>query len=661
MNFFEHQAQARKNTGRLVALFTLTVVLIIIACYIPGLMLVSYLDFKTGGDDFRFSWWQWDVLGWVAGVSIGVIAIGSLWKVHSLAGGGAVVAARLGGKLVNPRTDDPDERRLRNVVEEMAIASGIAVPLVFVLNEEDGMNAFAAGFTPNDAAIAVTRGCLKTLKRDELQAVIAHEFSHILNGDMRLNIRLIGLVHGILAIGLIGATLMHTGASGSHYRSRRRGGGGGVLLMLAIAVMLLVIGYVGVFFGRLIKAAVSRQREFLADASAVNFTRNPDGMAGALKKIGGNRRKAKLDTPAAEEASHIFFGNALRKPLFAANALATHPPLAERIRRIDPSFDGEFPTVKMPTPGDRAPTRKTAAVSGFRPSDTVTVDPSQVVNQVAAPTIDHLAYGAALIASVPVPIRTAAYDPVGAVAVIYALLLDSDEAERQRQLDLLREHSEPIYVQETERLQSKVTSLHPGLRLPLADLAVPALRELGPEQYATFCTDVRHLVAADRMLSVFEFALQKLLLRRLAPHFGRLDRKDVRYKAFNPLLPDCLMVLSFLTRVGHRDVQAAGSAFETAVSRLPKTAAPRQPLSVLPVESCTFKALDRALDRLALASPVIKERVVDACARCVLADGTVTVKEAELLRAVTDALGCPLPPFLPSPGKSLTRSPSGRG
>ena len=224
------------------------------------------------------------------------------------------MAGQLGGRLVNPHTNDPDERKLLNVVEDMAIASGVAVPLVFVLNDEKGINAFAAGFSPNDAAIAATRGCVQMLSRDELQGVIAHEFSHLLNGDMRLNLRLIGLVHGILVIGLIGKLMLRSGAEGSRYRSGRRSGGGAVIVIL-LGVTLAIIGYVGVFFGRLIKAAVSRQREFLADASAVNYTRNPDGIAGALKKIGGHPRQARLLAPAAEQASHMFFGNGLFKPI----------------------------------------------------------------------------------------------------------------------------------------------------------------------------------------------------------------------------------------------------------------------------------------------------------------------------------------------------------
>src|SRR5690606_28971990 len=250
--------------------------------------------------------------------------------------GGSVVAGLLGGLPVNPATDDPDERRLVNVVEEMAIASGVPVPAIYVLPGEESINAFAAGYGVHDAAVAVTRGALKHLTRDELQGVIAHEFSHILNGDMRLNIRLIGLLHGLLLLALIGRVLLR---SGGRSRGRRKEKGGSVQVAL-IGLGLVLLGYIGVFFGKLIKAAASRQREYLADAAAVQFTRNPEGIAGALKKIGALGAGSRIVHPRAEELSHLYFASGLRSSF--AGLFATHPPLVERIRRIDPSFSGDF-------------------------------------------------------------------------------------------------------------------------------------------------------------------------------------------------------------------------------------------------------------------------------------------------------------------------------
>ena len=578
MNFFAQQAHARRHTTQLVILFGLTVVLIILACYFPAVIIANYIDYKrVGMMKYEPTGWRLDVLGYAAAVAGSIILFGSLWKIWQMSGGGAVVAARLGGRVVDPSTTDPDERKLRNVVEEMAIASGIAVPEIFVLNEEKGINAFAAGFSPNDAAIAVTRGCIQTLNRDELQGVIAHEFSHIFNGDMRLNIRLIGLVHGILVIGLIGAGMMRAGAEGSRVRSSRQGGG--TLAIIMLGVIIAVIGYIGVFFGRVIKAAVSRQREFLADASAVDFTRNPDGIAGALKKIGGLSRRSILVSPAAEEASHLFFGNGLDEPVLFASLLATHPPIAERIRRIDPSFDGKFPRVepagtdyRIPTAG--IPTEAAAAAAPLGFQTTTRVDPARVIDQVAAPTIDHLAYGAALLGSLPATLRSAVREPTGAVAAVFALLLDKDEDERNRQIAILRKSAEPAVVEETLRQYPLSAMLFPGLKLPMAELAIAALRGLGPEQYEAFSRNVARLIASDRKVNIFEFALQKLLQRRLAPTFGKVDRQFVRYRALTPLLPDCRTVLSVLARLGSRDAEAARQAFTTAAGRLWKSPPP---------------------------------------------------------------------------------------
>ena len=301
MDFFERQDQARRSTRRLIAYFMLAVILIILSIYIAGITI--FFGFNVNADpELPFQWWNPDLFLWITGATLCVVVIGSLYKIFALSKGGEVVARWLGGRLIDSSTSDPQERRLLNVVEEMAIASGTPVPSVFLLEEEKSINAFAAGFTPADAVIGVTRGTLQILSREELQGVIAHEFSHILNGDMRLNIRLIGVLNGILVIAMIGYAILRSTRTSS---SKKNGGGA----VLAFGVALLIIGYVGVFFGKFIKSAVSRQREFLADASAVQFTRDPDGIAGALKKIGGLAHGSRIQNPKAEEMSHLFFSD----------------------------------------------------------------------------------------------------------------------------------------------------------------------------------------------------------------------------------------------------------------------------------------------------------------------------------------------------------------
>ena len=345
MDFFTHQDRARRNTRRLVALFVLAVIAIVAAVYLA--VVVFLMTTEAGEYISQGGLAAPQVLVPVVAGTLFVIAAGSGYKTLQLSEGGPAVARLLGGKPLDPNTREADERRVLNVVEEMAIASGTPVPEVYLLAQEQGINAFAAGRTPADAVVGVTEGTARHLSRDELQGVVAHEFSHILNGDMRLNLRLIGVIHGILVISMIGYFVMRSGGGSS--RGRKKGGAGAVVIL---GLALYVIGWIGVFFGRLIKAGVSRQREFLADAAAVQFTRNPLGISGALQKIGGLGAGSRIAHRRAEEASHLFFSNALKKSFLGLTA--THPPLEERIRRIDPSFDGTFPAVEYP-PGERKP------------------------------------------------------------------------------------------------------------------------------------------------------------------------------------------------------------------------------------------------------------------------------------------------------------------
>lgn len=329
MDFFAHQEQARKHTKVLVIYFVIAVLCIIASVYIASLLIFfsTHANQAPGVPPAEFVLWDPRLFLYVVLGTLGVVSIGSLYKTAALAKGGSAVAESLGGRLVNPDTSDPDERKLRNVIEEMAIAAGVPVPKIYVLDDEKTINAFAAGHTPDDAAIGVTRGCMTLLSREELQGVLGHEFSHILNGDMRLNLRVMGVIFGILCLAVIGRVLIYS-----------RGGGRGRNPMMFLGLALIVIGAIGMFFGRLIQAALSRQREFLADASSVQFTRNPAGLSGALQKIGGVG--SQVESAHAGEASHMFFENGMGKPFLGA--LATHPPLDERIRAIDPGWDGEF-------------------------------------------------------------------------------------------------------------------------------------------------------------------------------------------------------------------------------------------------------------------------------------------------------------------------------
>ncbi|HET8645656.1 MAG TPA: M48 family metallopeptidase, partial [Vicinamibacteria bacterium] len=305
MNFFESQDSARRRTRHLVFLFVLAVAAIVVSVW-AAVGIAAQAAAAKMETELPWNPWALESLGWVAAVTLVIVLTGSLYKTFALRSGGPAVARLLGARPLNPNTDDLKERRLMNVVEEMAIASGMAVPSVYVLDGEKGINAFAAGFAPADTVVAVTRGTLDYLSRDELQGVIGHELSHALNGDTRIKLKLMGVLHGILVIAILGRILVRVTSDTGRSRSRDSKGDPRIVIIL-FGLALLAIGYVGVFFGRLIKAAVSRQRELLADAAAVQFTRNPSGIAGALKKIGALAAGSKVENARAEEASHLFF------------------------------------------------------------------------------------------------------------------------------------------------------------------------------------------------------------------------------------------------------------------------------------------------------------------------------------------------------------------
>ena len=651
MDFFERQDQARRNTKLLVVYFILGVAMLIVAVYAAALGIFTGLSSRhhTGyGEEVQLVLWNPQLFLGAAVGTLAVIAMGSGFKTLELSQGGSTVATMLGGRLVAPTTSDPDERKLRNVVEEMAIAAGVPVPQIYLLPGEQGINAFAAGHSTSDAVVAVTAGAVRMLTRDELQGVIGHEFSHILNGDMRLNLRLMGIIFGILCLAVIGRVLLYTRSRSSKDKNP--------LPLLGLA--LIVIGWVGVLFGRLIQAAVSRQREFLADASAVQFTRNPAGLAGALKKIGGLDLGSKLQAAHAEEASHMFFGNGMGESFF--HLMDTHPPLAERIRAIDPGFDGSFPPVRIAAeerpaprvaPAQRAPLpfpfpglpRGQGGLAGLAPP---IIASQTVMANTGNPTPAHLRYAEGLRVSIPASLQTAAQEGLGASTVIYALLLSDDEAVRRKQLDELASAASPAVCQETLRVLPDVQAVATHAKLPLVDLALPGLRHMSPTQFQQFRTAVQKLVESDGEIDLFEYVIQKVVLRHLEPYFTQARKPAIQYYALKPLAPDCAILLSALAHLGHDEPGQIQFAFQQGAQLLSYAA--RVELWLLPEAECELAQVDEALNRLDQAVPQIKKNVLNACAQTVAADGVIQELEAELLRAIADTLDCPIPPFIPS-------------
>ncbi|MFW6272137.1 MAG: M48 family metallopeptidase [Desulfosalsimonas sp.] len=626
MDFFAQQDRARSKTFLLVVLFMLAVVFVIFAVY-AAVMAALFLF-----NPVFFDFYNLKLFLIIAGIAIAVIGIGTLIRIRALSGGGSYVAESLGGKLLEPSTRDPDERRVINVVEEMAIASGTPVPLVYLLENEDSINAFAAGFTPNDAVIGVTGGCCRRLTREELQGVIAHEFSHILNGDMLLNIRLMGLLGGIMAIAGAGKSVFR--GYGSRYRYRSAGRGGrGLVQIYVIAFFLIVVGYMGVLLGRLFQSAVSRQREYLADASAVQFTRST-GIADALKKIGGLSAGSKIKSPAADETCHMFFGKAV------GSIFATHPPLIKRIRKIEPAFTGDFEAVGAA--GAAASVISGGRQQFFSSKDgrEVSIDANAVANNVGTITSENIAQSAAILAAMPGSIRKETEDILGASALVCALLLDSDPEERKKQKEILKESSSYQLLRQLEKVETAVQGLEQELRLPLLDIVIPALRQMSHEQYAVFKEQIRGLIKADSKVTLFEFCLQEVLNHRLEAVFVRADSKGV-YKKITPLEKDVMLLLAALARVGHKDRTVAARAFYAALAVLPI-----ERKNVEMPETLSFKDLHTALKHFSMASFGVKKALFDACCQSVLFDGKVAVREAELLRAVSSAADIPVPPFM---------------
>ncbi len=636
MNFFEAQDSARRNTKSLVFFFILAVLSLIVFTNLLVMVLFGFL--KPGEQGVTLSviaaQFDWETFLLISAAVSFVILAGSAYKTMALSGGGTAVAESLGGRLISQSTTDLHERKALNVVEEMAIASGTPVPPVYLLEGEQGINAFAAGFTPGDAVVGLTRGTISYLTREELQGVIAHEFSHILHGDMRLNIRLIGILHGILLIGLIGYLIL---------RSVRGGSNKNAAPIMGLGLGLLIIGFTGTFFGNLIKASVSRQREFLADASAVQFTRNNAGIAGALKKIGGYAPGSELDSPEAPTMSHAYFSRGVSS--FMQSIFATHPPLDVRIKRVDPRWDGVFVPVTREVSESEPGAGQTKPASGTDAMKTAAagvVIASQILESVGRTTPEQLDYAVALVNDVPTDIRAAVHDPYGARAVIYCLIIDNKNADiRDKQLLRLKELGDAGIFELVSKLFGAVKALDIRFRLPLVDMALPSLRQLSEAQYRLFKENLLFLMQADKRIDLFEWSLQKILFHYLDAEFGRSGKKAAKYGSFNAVKEHVDVLMSMLVYACVQDKNEINVVFANAEKELGLAK-----LVLLSREQINLDNLDAAVDKLALLKPLLKPRLLKACLAAITRDQIYSPDEMELMRAISAVLDCPVPPYL---------------
>ncbi len=643
MNFFESQDRVRKHTALLVVLFVLAVVALIILTNLLVMVAFGFVnsDQIHDGETLirQMDWKTFAAVG--AGVSVVVLA-GSVYKIMALSAGGKVVAESLGGQLIPPNTREPNQRKLLNVVEEMAIASGTPAPPVYLLANESGINAFAAGFTPRDAVIGVTQGTIDQLSREQLQGVIAHEFSHIFNGDMRLNIRLMGALNGILILGILGYYLLYSTSFSGRRRGNDKGGGG----LLALAIGLMAIGFAGTFFGALIKAAVNRQREYLADASAVQFTRNPDGIAGALKRIGGLEAGSAVENPGAPEVSHAFFAQGTSGFMQALSA--THPPLAKRILRIDPNWDGKYDVSgqtasardKEQAGEDKAMPRRAAVPKiAVIAAGMAVADAMNTVDQIGKPKQETVDYARSLLSELPVAVKDAAREPFGARAIMYSLALDKGQEVRARQLKQLQEKADPHVYASALALMPQMDALDIRFRLPLMDIAIPALKQLSLGQYESFKANLMALIEMDTRVDLLEWSLQKILFKHLDGQFFKLASAKVRYSEPGELKNEVELVLSMLAYAGAENQSATELAFEAAVEVLGSGN-----FTLLAKDQIRIADLDAALEQLEMLKPLAKSKLLKACIASIGRDQKVTEVELELFRAFAGALDCPTPP-----------------
>jgi len=628
MDFFQHQERARRKTGLLVLYFILAVAAVVLCVNLALLLAFVWMDVQLVPPS---QWFSHPLTLWITLFTLLVMVCGCLFKTWQLRRGGKGLAAMLGARPIDPDTRHGDEKKLINVVEEMSIASGIPAPQLYVLDKEEAINAFVAGFRPSETVLVVTHGTLKKLDRDELQGVIAHEFSHIFNADMRLNLRLIAVLAGILAVGKIGEFMLR----GSSRRSTSNRKGNSLIL---VALALVVVGYLGLFFGRLIKAAISRQRELLADASAVQFTRNPAGLAGALIKI-RNGDGSHLDSVHAEDMSHMCFGETLGFRF--RNLLATHPPLDDRLGAL--GSDWVARARSRARSATQAATPSTASVpegvSAFQGDSGASVEPTvaepATSRRVGTVSDADLGYARTLLETFPADLHKKLHNPHQAELALYALILSSSDSEPQR---LLQNAGLGEHLSDLLPLRQQLSELGSRLRLPIIDLALPTLKGQPSAQRKAILERLTSLTQADQRTTLFEWALVALARQQLDDRARR--NRHTRFNRYRAVAGELQLAFSVMTWAsGARDEQARALFRQASHGLLPEAR------TLLPLSQCNSQRLGQALDRLADLSPLLKGPVIDGLADLVLVDGKVQVSEAEMLRAISALMECPLPPL----------------
>ncbi len=677
MEFFAAQELRRKKTKRLILMYAACIGGTILGIYAVVELCVYLINpaateasaHQVSESHGLLMLDHWQLLLIVTTATLTVIGVACLMKISELSAGGHHIAAQLGGVRVPASTSDPALRRLLNVVEEMALASGTSVPPVYLLPDEPGINAFAAGHSPGDAVIGVNRGTIDILTRDELQGVIAHEYSHLLNGDMRLNMQLIGWLFGLQVVSLIGLYLLRWGGLSGRHSSRRsnnKDGNNAGAVILLIAAGLAVFGSLGRFFARLIKASISREREFLADASAVQFTRNPDGIAGALKMIAATQAGSRIKSNAAEEVSHMFFANCFKSNFI--NLLATHPPLGIRIGAVEPDFDGDLDgwlerrrriqPQDQPSPSSDSkpanPMQNPVPLLGQIFPQTIVdrfpIDPAVILAAIGAPEPQDMTRIQALLNELPRPVLKAARDPFSARCLAFAMLMSDDPDQRECQMAIVESQENSATVSSTRELIETISSLHLIFRLPVMELVQGSLADLSQPQYLQFRNTVEQLVRADNQTSLFEFVVRHHLLVHLDRRFARVKRPTIKYTLPEQIRPEFERMLSAFASASR-----LGSVLDSGDSQQESDVLPAYRLAMkvagfdqATIDQCELEPweveqLEQCMSKLHHASANLKKQFLHAAAVLITFDHEITVVEAEFFRAVAESLACPVP------------------
>jgi len=658
MNFFEQQDKARKKTISLVLYFILAILLIILfidLLIVGTIVYSSYPDssasihfnfngedttlVRQGNIDFRV----FVILALLTTIAVApvvliIIGIGTLIRLFQTRGGGQSIAQMVNARPLLTDTQDFKEKRFINIVEEMSIASGVAIPALYVMDNETAINAFVAGYHPDDTVMVVTKGALDTLDRDALQGVVGHEFSHIFNSDMRINLRLIGLLGGIFAIGQLGAFILRSlqyRSSSSSSSSNNKGNG--IFIVLILGIGLFVIGYIGLFFGRLIKAAISRQRESLADACSVQYTRNPQGLIEALTAIKSSQTGSQLKSSHAEDINHMCFGPSLH--MWFSTLLASHPPIDERIHALDPHghlSQGRAPhPVAMPSEKPSSPqTANTFAMSIVGGVTSM----SEIEHSIGQLSEAHVKYAKQMLDSIPDDIKVKCHDPSQADLMLYAVLMpthdnvlcDQAESTLTNQLDkptLTKIHS---YGQQIDA-QGLATFL------PIIDLTIPSLKQKSVDEKAKIITILDQLVAINPTL--FNFSAAAVIKKSILP----ASKKHLQSVKVATLLPEIGKLLSFIIGCGNASPQMSSDTFKLAMQQFTAQAIMRTPVTVFNANE--FQIL---LSKLNMLTPLAKEKLIRACLICIENDQKVALNEAQAIRAIAACLNCPIPPILPT-------------